>query len=393
MGLTVNYTPTKVVFGRGAEKKAGECLKEAGAKRVLVHYGSERIVKNGFLAGILKTLDDEGIFHIELGGVVPNPRLSLVREGIELCRTENLDFILAVGGGSVIDSSKAIGYGCVYSGDVWDFYARKAVPQGSLPVGCVLTMAAAGSEMSDSSVITNEDGNLKRGCNNNYSRLKFALENPELTMTLPPYQTACATVDIMMHTMERYFSPGVTLELTDNFTFALLRTVKDAGLKALAEPDNYDARANLMWASSVSHNGLLAMGNDTRGDWATHQSEHELSGMFDVAHGAGLAAIWPSWARYVRNTDLHRFALLGHNVFDIPLTGDDDADSLKCIEAFEEFYTQLGMPTRISGLGIDLTEAEIEEMAEKATFFGTRKLGGLRLLDKEDVMNIFRMAK
>lgn len=393
MGLTINYTPTKVVFGKGAEKKAGECLKEAGARRVLVHYGSERIVRDGFLSTILKTLDDEGIFHIELGGVVPNPRVSLVRKGVELCKNEKLDFILAVGGGSVIDSSKAIGYGSVYDGDVWDFYSRKAVPEGSLPVGCVLTMAAAGSEMSDSSVITNEEGGLKRGCNSDYCRLKFALENPELTVTLPPYQTACATVDIMMHTMERYFTPGTTLELTDNLALALIRTAKDAGLAAIANPSDYSARANLMWASSVSHNGLLAMGNETKGDWATHQIEHELSGMFDVAHGAGLACIWPAWARYVRSTEPHRFALLGNKVFDLPLTGDDDVDSVKCIEAYEEFYRSLGMPVRISELGIDLTEDEIDELATKATFFGGRTLGAFRVLEKEDIKAVYRLAK
>ena len=393
MGLTTLYTPTKVTFGEGAELKAGESLKAFGAKRVLVHYGSERIVKDGLLNTILKTLDENDLFHIELGGVVPNPRLSLVKEGIKIVRENNLDFILAIGGGSVIDSSKAIGYGSVYEGDVWDFYLRTAVPKASLPVGCVLTMAAAGSEMSDSSVITNEEGNLKRGCNNDVSRLKFALENPALTTTLPPYQTACATVDIMMHTMERYFTPGVRLELTDNLTFALLRTAKEAGLKALKDGSDYSARANLMLSSSLSHNGLMAMGNETRGDWATHQTEHELSGMFDVAHGAGLAAIWPSWARYVRAVDRKRFALLGERVFDLQPSGNDEADSLRCIEAFEAFYKQIGMPIRISDMGIKLTDKEIEEMAEKATFFGRRKLGGLKLLDKADVIAIFNLAK
>lgn len=388
MGLTICYTPTKVVFGKGAEAEVGRELRNHGAHHVLIHYGSERIRKTGLLEKTEKLLDAEGITYTELGGVQPNPRVSLVRKGVEICKKENVDFILAIGGGSVIDSCKAIAYGTPYSGDVWDFYSRKAVPAASTPVGCILTMAAAGSEMSDSSVITNEDGGLKRGCNSDLCRLKFALENPEFTTTLPAYQTACAIVDIQMHTMERYFTGGDTLELTDSFALSLIRTVRNEGLKALKEPDSYDARANLMWASSVSHNGLLAMGNNTKGDWATHQIEHELSGMFDVAHGAGLACIWPAWAKYVNKVAPERFIRLGKEVFDGKISTPEET-----IAAFEAFYKELGMPVRVSEMGITLTEEQIDELAEKASFFGERTLGTLKVLKKEDMKEIYRLAK
>lgn len=386
--MTICYTPTKVVFGKGAENEVGKELKGAGAHKVLVHYGSERIRKSGLLDKVLDLVEAEGVQYTLLGGVQPNPRVSLVREGIDICRKEGVDFILAIGGGSVIDSCKAIAYGVPYSGDVWDFYSRKAVPGKALPIGCILTMAAAGSEMSDSSVITNEEGGLKRGCNSDLCRLRFALENPEFTMTLPPYQTACAIVDIQMHTMERYFTGGSSLELTDSFALSLIRTVKDEGLKAMKDPDDYEARANLMWASSVSHNGLLAMGNDTKGDWATHQIEHELSGMFDVAHGAGLACIWPAWAKYVNKNDPERFIRLGKEVFDIKISTPEET-----IAAFEAFYQTIGMPTRVSQMGIELTEEQIAELALKASFYETRTLGTFKVLGKEDMAEVYRLAK
>jgi len=393
MGLSTYYTPTKVIFGLEAEKEAGRELKARGAKRVLVHYGSDRIEKNGFLKSITAQLEAEGIEYFLLGGVVPNPRLSLVEKGIELVKRENIDFILAIGGGSVIDSCKAIGYGALYEGEVWNFYSQKATPQSCLPIGCVLTMAAAGSEMSDSSVITNEEGELKRGCNSDYCRLRFALENPALTYTLPSYQTACATVDIQMHTLERYFTGGSTFSFTEGQTFALLRSVKEAGLKALADPCDYEARATLMWASSVSHNGFMALGNATKGDWATHQIEHELSGAYDVAHGAGLAVIFPAWAKYVRKENPDRFARLGYEVFGLENSGDKEKDSLRTIEAFEEFYKALKMPIRLSDLKIELDEELVEKLAVKCTFFGKRTIGSLMKLDKNAIMEILRLAQ
>lgn len=393
MVLSSYYTPTRVTFGIGAEEAAATELIREGARNVLIHYGSDRVIRNGLIEGVERRLDEAGIKSTRLGGVVPNPRLSLVRKGIELCRSEKIDFILAVGGGSVIDSAKCIGYGVAYDGDVWDFYSQKATPKASLPVGCILTMAAAGSEMSDSSVITNEDGWLKRGCNSDVCRLRFALLNPALTYTLPSYQTACATVDIMMHTMERYFTGGNSLALTDELAFSLLRSVKEAGTRALEKPDDYQARATLMWASSLSHNGLMAVGNDTRGDWACHQLEHELSGMFDVAHGAGLAAIWPSWARYNIGTDPARIAKLGHNVFNVTDSGQADRDAELTIEAVEAFYRSIGMPVRISGLGINLTDGDIDQLALKCTFFGKRTIGAFRKLDGEMIRDIYTLAR
>ena len=300
------YTPTRVVFGRGTESETGALVKAQGCGKVLVHYGSGSVVRSGLLDRVYKSLDDAGISYVSLGGVVPNPRLSLVYEGIELCRKEGVDFILAVGGGSVIDSAKAIGYGLANEGDVWDFYEGKRMPSGCMPIGVVLTISAAGSEMSNSSVITNENGWLKRGCNTDYGRVKFAVMNPEITMTLPKYQTASGCVDIMMHTMERYFNQSENMELTDGISEHLIRTVMRNAKILMDEPDNYDARAEVMWAGSLSHNGLTGCGTDG-GDWASHQLEHELGGMFDVAHGAGLAAVWGSWARYVLDARPARF--------------------------------------------------------------------------------------
>ena len=391
--LTSLYTPTHVLLGQGAETKAGEELRKEGARKVLIHYGSDRIIADGLMKRVTDQLDEEGISYILLGGVKPNPRLSLVREGIEIAKKENADFILAVGGGSVIDSAKCIGYGSVYDGDVWDFYSQKAVPQKSLPVGCILTMAAAGSEMSDSSVITNEEGGLKRGCNSDVCRLRFALLNPEMTYSLPPFQTSCAVVDIMMHTMERYFTSGSSLPLTDNLAFSLLNSVKEAGYRVLEKPDDYDARATIMWASSLSHNGLMALGNDTKGDWASHQIEHELSGMFDVAHGAGLAVIWPAWAKYNIDVNPMRIAKLGYNVFSVTPSDDVKADAEKTIENVESFYKSINMPVRVSDMGISLSDSDIDTLAEKCTFFGRRKVGAFRPLGKEDIMEIYRLAK
>ncbi len=392
--LTSLYTPTHVLLGQGAETKAGEELKKEGARKVLIHYGSDRIIADGLMKRVTDQLDEEGISYILLGGVKPNPRLSLVREGIEIARKENADFILAVGGGSVIDSAKAIAYGLYdKDGDVWDFYTGKRKPEGSYPIGVILTLAATGSEMSDSSVITNEDGNLKRGCNSDYCRPRFALLNPELTYTVPPYQTSCGTADIMMHTMERYFHSGESLELTDNLAFALLKTVTENGQKALSNPKDYEARKNLMWASSLSHNNLLAMGNDQRGDWACHQIEHELSGMFDVAHGAGLTAIWASWARYVYHKDPERFAALGAGVFGLRRTASPERDAEETIKAFENYFSSIHMPTSLKELGINPTDKEIDELAEKATFWGGRTLGAFIILGKDAIKAIYTAAR
>ncbi|MCD8397233.1 MAG: iron-containing alcohol dehydrogenase [Lachnospiraceae bacterium] len=386
------FTPTKVVFGKGAEAKTGELVKEQGGHKVLIHYGSGSVVRTGLLDKICHSLEEAGISYVLLGGVVPNPRLSKVREGICLCREEKVDFLLAVGGGSVIDSTKAIGYGLANEGDVWDFYDRKRQAAGCTPLGAVLTIAAAGSEMSDSSVITNEDGWIKRGYSSNYCRCRFAVMDPELTYTLPDYQTQSGCVDIMMHTMERYFNLSDNMELTDGISEALIRTVMKNAIILKQNPSDYNARAEVMWASSLSHNGLTGCGTGG-GDWASHQIEHELGGMFDVAHGAGLAAIWGSWARYVYPEHPERFARFAKQIFDLEERADMQELALAGIEKMEDCYRSMGMPTNLKELGIEPTEAQMHEMAEKCCFFGQRTVGVIKKLTAEDVEKIYRMAR
>lgn len=386
------YTPTRVVFGKNTENQVGRLVKEQNCKKVLVHYGSQSAVKSGLLDRIYASLKEASIDYVSLGGVVPNPRISKAREGIELCRKEGVDFILAVGGGSVIDSAKAIGYGVACGGDVWDFYSKKRIPTACLPIGCVLTIAAAGSEMSNSSVLTNEEGWLKRGCNNDLCRCRFAVMNPELTYTLPKYQTASGCVDILMHTMERYFNNNQSMDLTDHLCEALMRTVMMNGRILMQSPENYDARAEIMWAGSLSHNGLMGCGTDG-GDWSCHQLEHELGGMFDVAHGAGLAAVWGSWARYVMDANVERFAQFACNVFEIPCGSDLKEAALKGIEAMEQFYRYMEMPTSVSDLGISLTDEQIETLSYKCSFENTRTIGVVKKLNMEDMANIYRMAR
>ncbi len=387
------YTPTRVTLGRGAEDALGEELRKDGAKKVLIHYGSDRIIDSGLMKRATDQLDREGIGYVLLGGVKPNPRLSLVREGIELGRKESIDYIVAIGGGSAIDSAKAIAYGLYNDGDVWDFYTGDRVPEGALPVGVILTLAATGSEMSNSSVISNEDGGLKRGCNTDYGRPKFALLDPELTFSVPPYQTSCGTADMMMHTIERFFHSGASLDLTDDLSIALIRNITVNGEKALQNPNCYEARKNLMWASSLAHNGLTQMGNEQRGDWACHQMEHELSGMFDVAHGAGLTAIWGTWARYVYLDDPERFAKLGAGVFGIKRTGSPENDAAASIKAFEDYFRKIHMPVSLRELGINPSDKQLDELADKAVFFGKRTLGAFKVLQRDDIREIYRLAR
>ena len=387
----VYYAPTKVVFGRGAEEQTGALVREQKCSRALVVYGSGSAVKSGLLARVLASLEGAGVAHAELGGVVPNPRLAKVYEGIKLAKEFGADFILAVGGGSVIDTCKAIGYGMVCDCDVWDFYCGKAVPAATYPVGSVLTIAAAGSEMSDSSVITNEESGLKRGCNSDVCRPRFAVMDPELTCTLPAYQTACGATDIMMHTMERYFTTETDLDLTDELAEGLMRRVKACALILKDHPRDYAARADLMWASSLSHNGLTGCGGVK--DFACHQMEHELGGMFDVAHGAGLAAVWPTWARYVLHTKPERFARFAVRVMGAEPAADDLATAERGIRAVEDFYRTIGMPTTIRELGVELTDAQIDELSLKCSFLGTRKIGNFQKLDEADIKKIYTAAR
>lgn len=385
------YTPTQVVFGRDAEARTGALVKAQGCKKVLIHYGGGSVVRSGLLGRIKASLDKEGVTYIELGGVVPNPRLSLVYQGIELCKKEGVDFILAVGGGSVIDSSKAIAYGLAEDADVWELYDRARQAKACLPVGVVLTIAAAGSEMSDSSVITKDEGGIKRGYSSDLCRPRFAIMNPELTATLPPYQTASGCADIMMHTMERYFTPNGTMDLTDSLAEGLMRTVMDNAVILRDDPANYEARAEIMWAGSLSHNGLTGCGSDG-GDWAPHGLEHEMGGMFDVTHGAGLAAIWGSWARYVYRDCLDRFAKFAVNVMGVENSGAPKDVALKGIEAMEDFYRSIQMPTCFSELGIAPTQEQLSTMAHMFHIACGGKKGAAKVLQEADFLKIYEMA-
>ncbi len=387
------YAPTEVIFGKDSEEHLVEMIKKYGGHKVLVHYGGHSAERSGLLGSVRQRLADGGIEFVELGGVKPNPRLTLVHEGIELCRKEGVDFILAVGGGSVIDSSKAIGYGMKYDGDVWDIYARKYAPKETLPVGSILTIPAAGSEMSDSSVITNEELELKIGYSDNLCRPKFTIMNPVRTYTLPPYQTACGATDIMMHTMERYFGKVDDMTLIDNIAEALMRTVKESVFHVLRNPEDYRNRACIMWASSLGHNDLT--GDRSYADFATHQLEHELSAIFDVAHGAGLAALWPSWARYVYKENVSRFVRFAVNVMGVDNDfANPEATALAGIEAIERFYRAIGMPTSIHELiGRDITDEEIQLMARKCSHDDGRTIGGFKALDRHDMEEIYKMAR
>lgn len=389
------YAPTQVAFGRNTENQVAELVKKYGGSKVLIHYGGQSAIRSGLLAKVEQILTEAGIAYVKLGGVKPNPRLSLVRKGIELCKEENVDFLLAVGGGSVIDSCKAISSGRFYQGDVWTLYEHKDHATQYLPIGCILTIPAAGSEMSNGSVITNDEVEswLKKDYCVDEFRCKFAIMNPELTFTLPAWQTACGITDMMMHTMERYFSKDDDMETTDAIAEAILRTCMKEGPLALANPTDYTCRANIMWAGTLAHNDLTGCG--TTGDWATHNIEHELSGLFDVSHGAGLAAVWGSWARYTRNENLPRFARFAHNVMGIDTNNMSDMEASETgIKAMEQFFRSIGMPTDIHTLvGKDITDAEIEEMAQKCTNGDTTTIGGLKILHAADIVKIYQMAK
>lgn len=386
------YSPTQVVFGKSAEEQLAALVRRYGGTRVLVHYGGGSARRSGLLDKVFGLLSDAGIGYVELGGVVPNPLLSLVKDGIALCRKEKIDFILAVGGGSVIDSAKAIAYGVPYDGDPWDFWDGKAVPQSSLPVGTILTIPAAGSEMSDSCVITRDEDQNKRGFNNDLCRCKFAIMNPERTYTLPPYQTAAGATDIMMHTMERYFSRYDGMTLTDSIAEALLRTVKDSVFEVLKNPTDYRHRAQIMWAGSLSHNNLTECGLEK--DFATHRLEHELSALFGVTHGAGLAAMWGSWARFVMPKHVSRFVQYAVNVMGVTndLT-DPEGTALRGIEATERFFHAIGMPTSIPELlGREVTDDEIALMVRKCSRGGTITLGSIEKIGTKEMETIYRMA-
>lgn len=381
-------SPTEIVFGRDVENRTGEYLKKYGAHHVFVHYGGGSAKKSGLLDRVLKSITDAGLTYVEMSGVQPNPLLSMVRDGIELCRREKVDFLLAVGGGSVIDSTKAIGIGLTHDGDVWDFFEKKVPPpQSPVPTGVVLTIPAAGSEASRSIVITNENGLIKRGFDSEASRPVFALMNPELTYTLPAYQTAAGISDMMAHIMERYFTNTKDVDLTGRMCEALLRTIISAARTVVKDPKNYEARANLMWASTIAHNDLLSTGRV--GDWASHRIEHQLSAIYGVAHGAGLAVIFPAWMKYVYKHDPAIFCQFGERVFDIENDFyHPEETALKTITALESFFKEIGMPVTLGGLGI--TDNRFEEMAGMAASVG--EVGKFVKLSIDDIVKIYELA-
>ena len=386
------YSPTMFAFGQGEASRVGSLVRQFGGSKVLLVAGGGSVKKNGAYDAVAVSLKEAGLPWCELWGVQANPRSGKVYEGIELAKKEGVDFILAVGGGSAIDSAKAIGYGVANEGDVWDFYDKKRQATGCLPIGVVLTIAATGSEMSNSSVITKEDGWIKRGYRNDYGRPRFAIMNPELTMTLPDYQTACGCTDILMHTMERYFTNGGNMEITDSIAEGLMRTVIENARILINDPKNYDARAEVMWAGSLSHNGLTGCGAVVGGDFASHALEHEIGGLFDVAHGAGLAAIWGSWARYVYKDCLPRFEKFAMNVMRVDPEGTADDVALRGIEAIEDFFRELKMPTSIHELGIDPTDEELKLMAHKCSIGCKGSKGSAKVLHEEDMYEIYKAA-
>ncbi len=381
------YSPTEFVFGKDRENECGNLVKKYGGSKVLIHYGGGSAVKSGLIDRIKASLDGCGIPYFLLGGVKPNPRDTLVYEGIELVRKEGIDFILAVGGGSSIDSSKAIAAGALYDGDFWDFYSGKKAEK-ALPVGTVLTIAAAGSEGSGDSVITKEEGMLKRGTGSDVLRPRFSIMNPALTQTLPAYQTACGATDIMAHVFERYFTNTTEVEITDRLCEAVLCTMVKEAPRVIADPNNYEARANIMWAGTVAHTNIVGVGRDQ--DWNSHGIEHELSALYDCAHGAGLAVIMPAWMEFVYKHNVMRFCEMATRVFGCTMDFENPENTARAgIKAFRTFLHGIGMPINFAELGAK--EEDIPVLVEKFGL-GDRRTGGFVKLSSEDIAEIYHIA-
>lgn len=382
----IYYTPTKVYFGKGREKEVGTIVAGYGFKTVMVQYGQGSVKKSGLYDRVMDSLKAAGIAVVEMGGVEPNPKVEFVREAVKLCREKDVELVLAVGGGSVIDSCKYTALGAMYDGDVWDIPSRKYAPDKALPVAAIITHAAAGSEMSGSAVLTNLGENMKRGFGSELNRCLFAICNPELTYTVSPYQTACGIVDLMTHTIERYFTLCPPTELTDRIAEGILLAVIDAGRKVMQEPEDYDARGDILWASSLAHNDLTGCGREHL--LAVHQLEHALSGEYDhVAHGAGLAVLYPAWARYVYKEDIPRFARFARNVWGVTET-DDEKAAVAGIDAMAAYFKELGMPTCLRDFGV--AEESLPKMAELCTYHGTRVVKSYIPLDYETSLAIFQ---
>ncbi|MCL2108479.1 MAG: iron-containing alcohol dehydrogenase [Oscillospiraceae bacterium] len=389
--LNFNFcAPTYFEFGKGTEAQAGPLVKRFGGTKILLHYGGGSVKKSGLLDTVVASLRESGLEFVELGGAVPNPVDSKVYEGIELCRKEAVDFVLAVGGGSAIDSAKAIAAGAVYDGDFWDFFQGKGVEK-ALPVGVILTIAAAGSEGSVNSVITKESTNEKRGCGGEVLRPVFAILNPALTQTLPPYQTAAGSTDIMVHVIERYFSNTKEVEITDRLCEAVLKTIITETPRVIENPDNYEARANIMWAGMVAHNNLCGVGREQ--DWVSHGMEHELSAFYGATHGAGLAVICPAWLKFVSRKNPGKVVQFAVRVWDCDMNFEHpELTAAEGIERFENFLRKIGMPSSIKEFG-----AKEEDIPKLARHIGSvseteKNFGGYVKLDLGDVEAIYKLA-
>lgn len=383
------HSPTKFVFGKDTESQVGQLLKEYGAHKVLIHYGGGSIKRSGLFDRVVKALENDGISYVELGGVVPNPRDTLVYEGIELCKKEKVDFILAVGGGSTIDSAKAIASGAKYDGDFWDFFDRKATIKDALGVGVILTIPAAGSEGSASAVITKTEGMFKRGLFSQYHRPKFSIINPELTYTLPQYQTSAGIVDMMAHIFERYFTPSKDTVFVDRLAESTLISIIEAAKVIMDDPTNYEARATICWAGTIAHNGFFGVGRVE--DWATHRLEHELSALYDVTHGAGLAVMFPAFMKYTMHQDIKRFKRFAKKVFNVkPDDKTDEMIALEGIHALEAFYQSIDMPIRFSGIGAN--KEDIDQLVSKLNQNMGDHIGHFKVLDMQDAKQIYLLA-
>lgn len=388
----IYYAPTKVIFGKDSDSKVGKTLKDYGASKVMVFYGGGSVKKSGLFDKVTKTLTDEGISFIEVGGVEPNPKVELVRSSIELAKKENVDFILAIGGGSVIDTAKSTAISAASGTDPWDVVMGTATPTKRIPFAVVLTIAAAGSEMSNSHVVSNPELKLKKGLSSDLNRPVFAFMNPENTYSVSKYQTGCGIVDTMMHTFERYYTEDIDTDLTDHLAEALILSVKNAGAAAIKEPDNYAARADLMWASSLSHNGLTGCGKVIP-TFTVHQLSHGVSGVFDnVAHGAALSVLYPAWAKYVYKHNLNRFCQMATRVWGVSMNyNHPEITALEGIEAMKAYFKSLGMPVTMQEIGIE--PKDYEEVANSVTYDRTRKIWSYVTLDNAEIIEIFKLAE
>lgn len=385
------YSPTEIVFGRQAQEKTGELIKKYNGSKVLIVYGSGSVVRSGLLDEVKKILEKDGILYVEHGGVKPNPRLDFAREGVKKAIEAGVDFVLAIGGGSAIDTGKAVAVGAANpKTDIWSFWMDEEVPKKALPVGVILTLAAAGSESSPSAVLTNTEIDRKKGLTSDLNRPRFGILNPELTFTLPKYPLACGITDIYMHTIERYFTKASGNEMTDEIAEGLMRNVIRNGKKAYRNPKDYQSMSEIMWSGSLSHNDLTGLGNGK--DFAVHGIGHVLSALYDEAHGGTLSALWSSWAREVYQEDIDRFVQYGKRVFNIENENKEEA-ALEAIETTEQFFKSLDMPIRLTQLSKGkLEDEELRKMADISTFGDTKTLGVFCRIDAQKAYEIYKRA-